>query len=106
VLNLILNAVAASPDGSEVHVSAEATLETLVITVVDRGPGLPALAAKVLTGRPDTRPPLDGGGLGLWTIGRLVADIGGNIVVEYPAVGGTSVTLNIPIAQMELSYAA
>ena len=106
VLNLILNAVAAAPEGSEVRVSAEAPGEELAIAVIDRGPGLPAVAAEVLTGRSGAPPPLDGGGLGLWTISRLVADIGGQIVVEYPASGGTAVKLNIPIAQMELSNVA
>ena len=42
VLNLILNAVAAAPEGSEVRVSADATGEELAIAVIDRGPGLPA----------------------------------------------------------------
>ena len=106
VLNLILNAVAAAPEGSEICVSAEATHEELAIAVVDRGAGLPALAAAVLTGRSGTPPPLDGGGLGLWTISRLVSDIGGEIVVEYPVAGGTAVKLNVPIAQMELSDVA
>ena len=106
VLNLILNAVAAAPEGSEICVSAEATPEELAIAVVDRGAGLPALAAAVLTGRSGTPPPLDGGGLGLWTISRLVSDIGGEIVVEYPVAGGTAVKLNVPIAQMELSDVA
>ena len=85
VLNLILNAVAAAPEGSEVRVSAEIIGEQLSIAVVDRGPGLPAMEAKVLTGRSGAPAPLDGGGLGLWTISRLVADIGGQIEVEYPA---------------------
>jgi K+-sensing histidine kinase KdpD len=98
--------VAAAPAGSEVCVSANATDERLAIAVVDRGPGLTTLAAEVLTGRSGGRPPLDGGGLGLWTISRLVADIGGEIVVEYPASGGTAVKLNVPIAQMELSNVA
>jgi signal transduction histidine kinase len=106
VLNLILNAVAAAPEGSEICVSAEATPEELAIAVVDRGAGLPALAAALLTGRSGTPPPLDGGGLGLWTISRLVYDIGGKIEVEYPAAGGTAVKLNVPIAQMELSNVA
>jgi hypothetical protein len=34
------------------------------------------------------------------------ADVGGNIAVQYPDSGGTSVTLTIPIAQMELSNVA
>jgi signal transduction histidine kinase len=106
VLNLILNAVAAAPEGSEVRVSAEAPGGELAIAVIDRGQGLPAVAAEVLTGRSGAPPPLDGGGLGLWTISRLVADIGGQIVVEYPASGGTAVKLTLPIAQMELSDVA
>ena len=106
VLNLILNAVAAAPAGSEVCVSADATDERLAIAVVDRGSGLPSAATKVLTGRSGAPPPLEGGGLGLWTISRLVADVGGNIAVQYPDSGGTSVTLTIPIAQMELSNVA
>ena len=106
VLNLILNAVAAAPEGSEICVSAEATPEELAIAVVDRGVGLPIPAAAVLTGRSATPPPLDGGGLGLWTISRLVSDVGGKIVVEYPVAGGTAVKLNVPIAQMELSNVA
>ncbi len=106
VLNLILNAVAAAPEGSEICVSAEVTPEELSIAVVDRGAGLPIPAAAVLTGRSGTPPPLDGGGLGLWTISRLVSDIGGTIVVEYPVAGGTAVKLTVPIAQMELSNVA
>ena len=106
VLNLILNAVAAAPAGSEVCVFADATDERLAIAVVDGGSGLPPLAAEVLTGRSGAPPPLEGGGLGLWTISRLIADVGGTIAVLYPDSGGTSVTLTIPIAQMELSNVA
>lgn len=106
LLNLILNAVAAAPEGSEVRVSADAVGEELAVVVVDRGAGLPAVAAEVLTGRPGAPPSLDGGGLGLWTISRLVADLGGRIIVEYPVPGGTAVKLNIPVAKMELSNVA
>lgn len=106
VLNLILNAVAAAPEGSEVRVSAEAIGERLALAVIDRGPGLPAIEAEVLTGRSVAPPPLDGGGLGLWTISRLIADLGGQIVVERPDAGGTAVKLDIPIPQMELSNVA
>lgn len=106
VLNLILNAVAAAPEGSGICVSADVTPEELAIAVVDRGVGLPTRAAAILTGRSATPPPLDGGGLGLWTISRLVSDIGGQIVVEYPIAGGTAVKLKVPIARMELSNVA
>jgi signal transduction histidine kinase len=106
VLNLILNAVAAAPEGSEVRVLAESIDRRLAIAVIDRGPGLPAVEAEVLTGRSGAPPTLDGGGLGLWTVGRLIADLGGQIVVERPESGGTAVKLDIPIPQMELSNVA
>ena len=51
-------------------------------------------------------PPLDGGGLGLWTTSRLIAGIGGQIDVEYAVYGGTAVTLRIPIVRVELSNVA
>lgn len=106
VLNLLLNAVDAAPAGSCVKLSAAATLRHLEISVTDSGAGIPELAAEVLAGRPGAPPLLDGGGLGLWTTGRLIADLGGRIEVEYPAVGGTCVRLLIPLLREELSDVA
>ncbi|HVR59980.1 MAG TPA: HAMP domain-containing sensor histidine kinase [Pseudolabrys sp.] len=106
LLNLLLNAVAAAPDGSEVRISAQATTDLLEITIVDRGPGLPQAGAEILKSPTIAPPPLDGGGLGLWTTSRLIADIGGQIDVEYPVHGGTSVALRIPIVRVELSNVA
>lgn len=106
VLNLLLNAVDAAPAGSRVELSATATSRHLEISVSDRGEGIPQNAAEVLTGQPGAPPLLDGGGLGLWTTGRLIADIGGRIEVGYPAVGGTSVKLLIPLLREELSNVA
>ncbi|MBN9597166.1 MAG: sensor histidine kinase [Afipia sp.] len=106
VLNLLLNAVDAAPAGSGVELSAAATMRHLEISVTDRGAGIPKIAAEVLTGQPGAPPLLDGGGLGLWTTGRLIADLGGQIEVKHPAVGGTSVKLLIPLLREELSNVA
>jgi signal transduction histidine kinase len=106
VLNLILNAVAAAPYASEVSVSTQATSALLEIVVSDRGSGMPPPAIEVLTGRSGAPPPIEGGGLGLWTINRLITDIGGTIEVERPPSGGTAVKLIIPIARLELSDVA
>lgn len=80
--------------------------EVLEIAVADRGPGLPSLAAKILRNPSGAPPPPDGGGLGLWTTSRLIADIGGQIEVDYPPHGGTAVRLKIPIVRVELSNVA
>jgi signal transduction histidine kinase len=106
VLNLVLNAVAAAPEGSIVNVSAGADDKGLSIVVTDRGPGLPTEAADILMSGPGSPPPHDGGGLGLWTISRLIADLGGTAVVQNPAIGGAVVSLNIPTAAAELSNVA
>lgn len=106
VLNLLLNAVAAAPDGSQVRMSAQADSDSLEITVADRGSGLPRAGAEILMSPTVAPPPLDGGGLGLRTTSRLIANIGGQIDVEYPVYGGTAVTLRIPIVRVELSNVA
>ncbi|WP_441277262.1 sensor histidine kinase [Tardiphaga sp. 172_B4_N1_3] len=106
VLNLVLNAVAAAPAGSGVNVAAAADDTGLSIVVTDRGPGMPREAADILLSSSGSPPPYDGGGLGLWTISRLIADLGGTAVVQNPAIGGTMVSVNIPTATAELSNVA
>ncbi|ODT19695.1 MAG: histidine kinase [Kaistia sp. SCN 65-12] len=97
ILNLLLNAVAASPDGAEVSLAAELLDGALSITVVDRGPGLPDVAAEILSGTLPTTPVRDGGGLGLWTTRRVVTAMGGEIDVQRPMSGGTALHLTIPL---------
>lgn len=108
VLNLILNAVAAAPEGSDVVVSARCVADQLEIVVSDGGCGLPAKEASILIGQ--SPPPLDGGGLGLWTISRLVGELGGSIDLDRPSSGGTVVTLMLPLSRrrprLELSNVA
>lgn len=106
VLNLLLNAVAAAPHGSQVQMRAVASAAGLEIVVADRGPGLPDFGARILANPSAAPPPLDGGGLGLWTTGRLIADIGGQIEVDYPAHGGSAIRLKIAVVRMELSNVA
>lgn len=106
VLNLLLNAVDAAPANSRVELFTAATSTHLEISVTDHGAGIPTVAAEVLTGQPGAPPLLDGGGLGLWTTSRLIADLGGQIAVEYPADGGTSIKVFIPLLREELSNVA
>jgi signal transduction histidine kinase len=101
ILNLLLNAVAASPDGAEVSLAAELVDGALSITVVDRGPGLPDVAAEILCGSLPAAPWRDGSGLGLWTTRRVIAALGGRIYVERPPSGGTALHLIIPIERAE-----
>jgi signal transduction histidine kinase len=107
LLNLMLNAVQASPEGGEIGVLIRTDGQHLALTVNDRGGGLPAAALDLLEGR-SNRPvgAADGVGLGLWMTRRLVDELGGAIRATI-AAGATSiaVTLPLPVAQ-ELGHAA
>jgi two-component system OmpR family sensor kinase len=93
VLNLVLNACAASPPGAEVQVTADAGAERGVwIEVADAGPGLPP-AILALLDQSDAPPP-EGGGLGLWIAVRLAHRLGGRIR-SVPAAAGTRLRLEV-----------
>ena len=64
VLNLLLNAVAASPPRSTVSLSARQVEGRLTIAVADQGEGLPATVASMLA-EIDPAAPTGGKGLGL-----------------------------------------
>jgi signal transduction histidine kinase len=92
-LNLLLNACAASPPGARVTVDADVVEGRLTLSVADEGPGLPAEArALLLDTRADQMP--KAGGLGLWTVARLVRDLNASVAVAGPP--GTHITIRIP----------
>jgi signal transduction histidine kinase len=85
-----------------VKVKATATIEITVrsgddwaeISVIDDGPGMPEMEAKVPeSGEED---PLNHGkGLGLWMVRMIVTQAGGSVSVE-PTTDGTEVRLQLP----------
>ena len=101
-LNLLLNALAASPPGAEVAFLARGSAGRLVIAVSDRGPGLPPEAVDSLTRRRDSDgaggPPARGG-LGLWMVGLLLERLSGTVRIETGEGGGTTLTLELPTDQ-------
>lgn len=100
VLNLLLNACAASPLGGRVDFTAGLEAGALVIRVADRGPGMPAEFAAVLeSGNGAEPPPAQGSGLGAWMVSRLVRELGGSVAVSTPPEGGTAVEITIPVSE-------
>lgn len=97
ILNLLLNAVAAAPTGSEVTLRTTFDGATLRVAIQDQGAGMPESAANLLTGGEASAPLRDGGGLGLWTTRRIVADLGGTIDVARASMSGTMVCIAIPV---------
>jgi signal transduction histidine kinase len=98
LLNLVLNALDATPRGGEVRIAARALGRAIEIAVDDCGPGIPpALRRRVLEPFVTThgeRP----GGLGLTIVQRLVEEAGGTLVLGDRPEGGARVRLRLPVA--------
>lgn len=97
LLNLLLNAQQAMPDGGEIIVrTRKADGELAQIEIADTGPGIPPEARnRIFEAFYSTKP--GGTGLGLSTTRRIVQDHGGRIEVHSEAGHGTSFTINIPL---------
>lgn len=107
VLNLLLNACAASPVGGQIEFRAAADRNALVIAVADRGPGLPeAIAAILESDGKDVAPPAEGRGLGAWMVSRLVAELGGRVRADARRDGGTRIEVTVPLKGEDLRHVA
>jgi len=105
VLNLLLNAAAATPEGGTIGLSVNVTPELLVISVADQGMGLPD-PAKVVLGANNRTAPKDGKGLGLWIVRQIADEIGAIVAVSGSGDAGTVISLSIPRTKDEVSDAA
>ncbi|MBZ5593958.1 MAG: hypothetical protein LAP39_17090 [Acidobacteriia bacterium] len=97
VLNLLLNAIQASPAGSAVKLEASATGGRIAIAVTDQGSGItPEIRARMFQPFFTTRH--KGTGLGLAIVRKNVDEMRGIIGVESPVGGnrGTRVTITLP----------
>ncbi|WP_170135021.1 ATP-binding protein [Acuticoccus kandeliae] len=94
------NALDASPEWVELRVERED--DTLVISVLDIGPGF---AAEMLAnfGRPyNSTKGRAGGGLGLFLVVNVVRKLGGQVDARNRPGGGARVTLRLPLAALAL----
>lgn len=109
VLNLLLNASAATPEAGAIGLRVERTPDRLTISVADEGPGMPRESVAMLCDD-DPGPAIRAGrGLGLWMVRRMVDACGGRAGVEARPLGGSVVTLVLPmreVARDERSHAA
>ncbi len=94
-LNLMGNAIEASPRGGEVRVRTGTTGPDASLAVDDDGPGIPAATLdEVWTPFFTTR--RGGTGLGLPLVRRIARAHGGDAIIELPREKGTRVVLTLP----------
>lgn len=103
VLNLLLNACQATPEGGKVGFTARSIAGcAIVLTVEDTGTGMEEAEHGILGGTRGEGPQGSaGGGLGLWMIRRLVAEMGGSIASRNRVPDGTTVEVSIPLRDRE-----
>ncbi|MCK6445242.1 MAG: ATP-binding protein [Planctomycetes bacterium] len=96
--NLVANALQASPATESVELDAHATEREVVLTITDRGPGIPReLRARVFEPFFTTKAPGRGSGLGLAIAHAIVRSHGGTITLEDGPDGrGTRARVGLP----------
>ena len=101
VLNLLLNACQAAPEGSTISLRAGVDQESLIIEIVDQGPGLPPAALEALaSGASGEHAPEVSSlarGLGLWTAARLARQLGGGLSGHAAPGGGACLELRVAL---------
>jgi signal transduction histidine kinase len=102
--NVLLNAIQASPEGSEVVVEANREGEHVSIGVTDQGPGiapddLPHIFEPFFTTKESESQ--GGMGLGLSVSHSLVTSMGGTIEARNAQGGGASFAISLPVKDLQ-----
>jgi len=103
-LNLLLNAIAASPENSKVGLRIAITQADLEITVSDQGEGMPKAVSSILQ-KENRSAPAQGKGLGLWVVRQIADDLGARLQVSYETKLKTEVRLCLPYKRKEVVHA-
>jgi len=100
VLNLVVNARDAMPQGGTVRVRLETEAAHALLVVADDGDGMPPeVARRALEPFFTTKPPGEGTGLGLAMVRGTVDACGGAVVIDSTPGIGTEVRLCLPRAE-------
>ena len=95
LLNVVKNAVEATPEGESVEMSVTADDETATVAIRDHGPGIdPEIRDELF--EPFATTKSDGTGLGLAMTQQIVEEHHGEIAVESPDDGGCRFVLELP----------
>jgi signal transduction histidine kinase len=98
LLNLMLNAVQAMPNGGELTLQAAAENQQVVLSLIDTGAGIaPDVLPKIFRPFFSTKAKSGGTGLGLPTTQKIIAAHHGSIDVQSDVGKGTKFTIRLPI---------
>jgi signal transduction histidine kinase len=98
LLNVVLNAIQASPVGTRILIREQLDHQQAVLDVVDEGPGIPAEhLSSVFSPFFTTKD--KGTGLGLAIAQRIVTAHDGRIDVHQTSTRGTWIRIGLPIGQ-------
>lgn len=96
VLNLMLNAEQAMPNGGQLVIRTYGTADGVAIDLIDSGIGMDEQTrAKVFETFYSTKP--GGSGLGLPTVRKIIEAHGGEINLQSEVGRGTQITLKLPV---------
>ncbi len=103
LLNLIVNAVQAIPEGNyesnEIRVTTLSSDDQVIISIADTGAGMPLeVKQRLFTPFFTTKPVGVGTGLGLAISHRIITTMGGSITFESEVGQGTEFRITLPIA--------
>ena len=97
LLNLVVNARDAMPDGGTITIASERDGERIVLTVADEGAGMePEVVARAFEPFFTTKPKGRGTGLGLATVYGTITDAGGEVRIDSAPAEGTTVRIAMP----------
>jgi signal transduction histidine kinase len=96
LLNLILNAKQAMPEGGQLVVRTATVNDAVAVYLIDNGSGMDEhTASKMFEAFFSTKP--SGSGLGLPTTQKIIAAHGGRITVQSELGRGTQITIELPM---------
>lgn len=97
LVNLVINAIDASPPGAAVELRVEATDRDVSLIVRDHGAGIaPEIRERIFDPFVTTKAHRGGTGLGLAMVRRLVSELDGTIAFAPAPGGGTAFTVTLP----------
>ncbi|MCE5279859.1 MAG: ATP-binding protein [Planctomycetaceae bacterium] len=101
LLNLMINAIQAMPDGGELILRVEAQKNRALIEVIDTGPGIPPeTMGRIFDVYYSTKK--HGTGLGLPTARRIIRAHGGSIRVDSEPGKGTRFLISLPLSPVKM----